>query len=114
MKDLAHQAGLTKSIIINTCAVTAEAERQAKQTIRRLRREHPEAEIIVTGCASQINPASYGSMAEVSRIIGNDEKMKLSSYLKNTDHERILVNDIMAVRETAGHLAGFCASPEWL
>jgi threonylcarbamoyladenosine tRNA methylthiotransferase MtaB len=108
MKDLAHQAGLTKSIIINTCAVTAEAERQAKQTIRRLRREHPEAEIIVTGCASQINPASYGSMAEVSRIIGNDEKMKLSSYLKNTDHERILVNDIMAVRETAGHLvSGF-------
>jgi threonylcarbamoyladenosine tRNA methylthiotransferase MtaB len=108
MKDLAHQAGLTKSIIINTCAVTAEAERQAKQTIRRLRREHPDAEIIVTGCASQINPASYGDMAEVSRIIGNDEKMKLSSYLKNTDHERILVNDIMAVKETAGHLvSGF-------
>lgn len=108
MKDLAHQAGLTKSIIINTCAVTAEAERQAKQTIRRLRREHPDAEIIVTGCASQINPASYGDMPEVSRIIGNDEKMKLSSYLKSTDHERVLVNDIMAVRETAGHLvSGF-------
>jgi threonylcarbamoyladenosine tRNA methylthiotransferase MtaB len=108
MKDLAHQAGLTKSIIINTCAVTAEAERQAKQTIRRLRRKHPDAEIIVTGCAAQINPASYGDMSEVNRIIGNDEKMKLSSYLKSTDHERILVNDIMAIRETAGHLvSGF-------
>lgn len=108
MKDLAHQAGLTKSIIINTCAVTAEAERQAKQTIRRLRRKHPDAEIIVTGCAAQINPASYGDMAEVSRIIGNDEKMKLSSYLKSTNHDRILVNDIMAIQETAGHLvSGF-------
>lgn len=108
MKDLAHQAGLTKSIIINTCAVTAEAERQAKQTIRRLRREQPDAEIIVTGCASQINPSSYADMAEVSRIVGNDEKMKLSSYLKDIDHERVLVNDIMAVRETAGHLvSGF-------
>jgi len=108
MKDLAHQAGLAGAIIVNTCAVTAEAERQAKQTIRRLRRDYPKAEIIVTGCASQINPTSYGDMAEVSRVIGNDEKMKLSSYLGSTDHERILVNDIMAVRETAGHLvAGF-------
>lgn len=108
MKDLGQQAGLTNSIIINTCAVTAEAERQAKQTIRRLRREHPEAEIIVTGCASQINPTHYADMPEVSRVIGNDEKMKLSSYLKDKDHERILVNDIMTVRETAGHLvSGF-------
>lgn len=108
MKDLGRQAGLENSIIINTCAVTAEAERQAKQTIRRLRREHPEAEIIVTGCASQINPASYADMAEVSRVIGNEEKMKLSSYLKDEEHPRILVNDIMAVRETAGHLvSGF-------
>lgn len=108
MKELAQQAGLTKSIIVNTCAVTAEAERQAKQAIRRLRRNHPEAQIIVTGCASQINPASYANMVEVDRIIGNDEKMKLSSYLTDKDHERVLVNDIMAVRETAGHLvAGF-------
>lgn len=108
MKDLGRQAGLSQSIIINTCAVTAEAERQAKQTIRRLRREHPDTEIIITGCASQINPSSYANMPEVSRVIGNDEKMKLSSYLKTTDHDRVLVNDIMAVRETAGHLvAGF-------
>lgn len=108
MKELGQKAGLTNSIIINTCAVTAEAERQAKQTIRRLRREHPDAEIIVTGCASQINPQPFADMQEVSRIIGNDEKMKLSSYQQDTDHDRILVNDIMAVRETAGHLvAGF-------
>lgn len=108
IKDLGRQAGLTKSFIVNTCAVTAEAERQAKQTIRRLRREHPDAEIIVTGCASQINPHAYGDMSEVNRVIGNDEKMKLSSYLKDTPHDRILVNDIMEVKETAGHLvSGF-------
>lgn len=108
MKELGQKAGLTNSIIINTCAVTAEAERQAKQTIRRLRREHPDAQIIVTGCASQINPQSYASMSEVDRVIGNDEKMKLSSYQQDTDHDRVLVNDIMAVRETAGHLvSGF-------
>lgn len=108
MKDLAHQAGLTGAIIVNTCAVTGEAERQAKQAIRRLRREYPDAEIIVTGCASQINPTAYGDMAEVSRVIGNAEKMQLSSYVKSAAHERILVNDIMAVRETAGHLvSGF-------
>jgi threonylcarbamoyladenosine tRNA methylthiotransferase MtaB len=108
MKELGQTAGLTNSIIINTCAVTAEAERQAKQTIRRLRREHPNAEIIVTGCASQINPQSYADMTEVSRIIGNDEKMKLASYHQDTNHDRVLVNDIMAVRETAGHLvSGF-------
>ena len=108
IKDLGRQAGLNQSIIINTCAVTSEAERQAKQTIRRLRREHPDIEIIITGCASQINPSSYANMPEVSRVIGNDEKMKLSSYLKTTNHDRILVNDIMAVKETAGHLvSGF-------
>lgn len=108
MKDLGREAGLTKSIIINTCAVTAEAERQAKQTIRRLRRDHPDAEIIVTGCASQINPSKYADMKEVSRVIGNDEKMKLSSYLQDTPHDRILVKDIMEVQETAGHLvSGF-------
>lgn len=108
MKDLGRQAGLANSIIINTCAVTTEAERQAKQTIRRLRRDHPEAEIIVTGCASQINPSHYADMKEVSRVIGNDEKMKLSSYQHDKNHDRILVSDIMAVRETAGHLvSGF-------
>lgn len=104
MKDLGRQAGMSNSIIINTCAVTAEAERQAKQAIRRLRREHPDAEIIVTGCASQISPSRYAEMNEVSRVIGNDEKMKLSSYQLDKNHARILVSDIMTVRETAGHL----------
>lgn len=108
IKDLATQAGLPDAIIINTCAVTSEAERQARQSIRKLRRDHPEAEIIVTGCASQINPKQFSDMPEVSRVLGNDEKMKLSSYVNGSNHERVLVNDIMSVTETAGHLvAGF-------
>lgn len=108
MKDLAAQAGLENAFIINTCAVTSEAERQARQTIRRLRRENPEAQIIVTGCASQIDPEKYAQMPEVSRVIGNDEKMKLDSYAVGVDHQRVLVNDIMSIKETASHLiAGF-------
>lgn len=108
MKDLATQAGLNNAIIINTCAVTSEAERQARQTIRKLRRENPEAEIIVTGCGVQINPEKYADMPEVSRVIGNDEKMQAASYAKDVDHERVLVNDIMSVKETAAHLiSGF-------
>jgi threonylcarbamoyladenosine tRNA methylthiotransferase MtaB len=108
MKDLAMQAGLNNAFIINTCAVTSEAERQARQTIRKLRRENPNAEIIVTGCASQINPGKFAEMPEVSRVIGNDEKMQLASYAQDVDHERVLVNDIMSVTETAAHLiSGF-------
>ncbi len=108
MKDLAAQAGLNNAIIINTCAVTSEAERQARQTIRKLRRTNPEAEIIVTGCGVQIDPAKYADMPEVSRVIGNDEKMQAASYAKDVNHERILVNDIMSVTETAAHLiSGF-------
>lgn len=108
MKGLASQAGLNNAFIINTCAVTAEAERQARQTIRRLRRENPEAEIIVTGCASQINPKKFADMPEVSRVIGNDEKMRPESYALNVEHDRVLVNDIMSVTETAAHLiSGF-------
>lgn len=108
MKDLATQAGLTNTFIINTCAVTAEAERQARQHIRKLRREHPDANIIVTGCASQIAPEKYAAMPEVTQVIGNEEKMKLSSYQSNPLLERVIVNDIMEVKETAGHLvSGF-------
>lgn len=108
MKDLALQAGLENAFIINTCSVTSEAERQARQTIRKLRRENPNAQIIVTGCASQINPKQFSDMAEVTRVIGNDEKMKLDSYAIDVPHERVLVNDIMSVRETASHMiAGF-------
>ena len=108
MKDLATQAGLNNAIIINTCAVTSEAERQARQTIRKLRRQNPDAEIIVTGCGVQINPAKYSDMPEVSRVIGNDEKMQAASYAQGIDHDRVLVNDIMSVKETAAHLiSGF-------
>lgn len=106
MKDLAAQAGLSEAIIINTCAVTAEAERQARQAIRRLKRESPDAQIIVTGCASQINPQQFVDMPEVFRVLGNDEKMRMDSYKQA--HERVLVNDIMSVKETAAHLiSGF-------
>lgn len=111
MKELSQQAGLAGAIIINTCAVTAEAERQARQTIRKLRRENPEAQIIVTGCAAQMNPERYAEMAEVSQVIGNQEKMKLETYqtlTKSDQHARILVNDIMSITETANHLvSGF-------
>jgi len=110
IRDLSGQAGLEGAIIINTCAVTAEAERQARQAIRRLRRENPDAEIIVTGCGAQINPKQYSDMPEVNSVIGNDEKMKLATYqsIKGHDAERVLVNDIMSVTETAGHLvSGF-------
>lgn len=108
IKDLATQAGLENSFIINTCAVTAEAERQARQTIRKLRRENPDAQIIVTGCASQINPVQFSDMPEVTRVIGNDEKMKALSYGNEQNHPRILVNDIMSIRETANHMiSGF-------
>lgn len=105
MKNLAHDAGLTNAILVNTCAVTKEAERQARQSIRKLKRDNPEAKIIVTGCSAQINPTHYSDMDEVDRVLGNDEKMRLESY---QNHECILVNDIMAIKETATHLiSGF-------
>ena len=88
-------------VVINTCSVTHEAERQARQAIRRARRENPLAEIIVPGCAAQVDPASFASMPEVDRVLGNIEKLQPASY-KSADP--ILVNNIMSVRETAGHL----------
>lgn len=106
MKSLAKDARLGKTIIVNTCAVTSEAERQARQSIRKLKREHPDHDIIVTGCSAQINPTQYAEMNEVGRVIGNEEKLKLESYLG--DHDRVQVNDIMSIKETALHLiAGF-------
>ncbi len=108
IKDLAQKAGLNNAIVVNTCAVTSEAERQARQAIRKMRRENPHAQIIVTGCGAQINPKQYSDMPEVTRVIGNEEKLKLESYLQNPDHLRVSVNDIMSIKETAGHLiAGF-------
>jgi len=107
MREHAKAAGWQDTIIVNSCAVTKEAERQVRQTIRKLRRERPEARIVVTGCAAQIAPKKFGAMPEVDQVIGNAEKMKAESYLVTPD-QRILVTDIMELRETAEHLiSGF-------
>jgi threonylcarbamoyladenosine tRNA methylthiotransferase MtaB len=90
------------TIVVNTCAVTAEAERQARQTVRKLRRENPSARIVVTGCAAQIRPESWAAMAEVDRVVGNQEKLEAATWA--ADGPRVAVADIMAARETAGHL----------
>jgi len=107
MRKHAREQGLTNTILVNTCAVTNEAVRQARQHIRRARRDNPDAQIIVTGCAAQVDPDMFGKMPEVSRVIGNDEKLKAETYrpadlLGGT--EKVRVNDIMSVTETAGHL----------
>ena len=110
MKELASAAGIADAVVVNTCAVTAEAVRKAKQEIRRLARENPAATIIVTGCAAQTEPETFAAMPEVSRVIGNTEKMQASTWagLAVPDligaTERVQVDDIMSVRETAGHL----------
>ncbi|MBM3531983.1 MAG: tRNA (N(6)-L-threonylcarbamoyladenosine(37)-C(2))-methylthiotransferase MtaB [Alphaproteobacteria bacterium] len=102
MRGLAGAAGLDDAVIVNTCAVTAEAERQARQAIRRARRERPTARIVVTGCAAQIDPARYAAMAEVDQVIGNSEKLTVEGFLPA--EARVRVNDIQSVRETAHHL----------
>ncbi|MAM96034.1 tRNA (N(6)-L-threonylcarbamoyladenosine(37)-C(2))-methylthiotransferase MtaB [Parvibaculum sp.] len=107
MRGHAEKAGLDNAIVFNTCAVTAEAERQARQAIRKARRENPQARIIVTGCAAQVNPDSFAGMDEVDLVIGNDEKMRAQSWqpaLALHTNEKVRVNDIMSVTETAGHL----------
>jgi threonylcarbamoyladenosine tRNA methylthiotransferase MtaB len=106
MRDLATGAGLSDVVVINTCAVTAEAVRQARQTIRRARRERPSASIVVTGCAAQIDPAMFAAMPEVDQVIGNSEKSQAATWatIASGKAERVVVNDIMSVRETAGHL----------
>jgi threonylcarbamoyladenosine tRNA methylthiotransferase MtaB len=106
MRAHANAAGLSDAVIVNTCAVTAEAVRQARQAIRRARRERPAAKIVVTGCAAQIDPARFAAMEEVDHVIGNQEKLEAKSFagLSIEGTERVAVNDIMSVRETAGHL----------
>jgi len=107
MRAHARAAGLGDAVIVNTCAVTAEAERQARQAIRRARRENPGARLIVTGCAAQIDPASFAAMPEVDRVLGNAEKLRPESFAPEAT-ARVAAGDIMAVRETARHLiAGF-------
>ena len=103
MKNHAQAAGLENTLLVNTCAVTNEAERQARQSIRRAKRENPLLNIIVTGCAAQINPQRFAQMPEVTQVIGNEEKLKAESYGAQGE-ERIRVNDIMSIQETAGHL----------
>ena len=108
MREMADSAGLSGAVIVNTCAVTAEAVRKARQEIRRLSRENPGAPIIVTGCAAQTEPETFAAMPEVARVVGNHEKMQPATWaaLTDPDHgtERVMVDDIMSVRETAGHL----------
>ena len=110
MKELSAAAGLQNAVIVNTCAVTAEAVRKAKQEIRRLARENPGASIIVTGCAAQTEPETFAGMAEVTRVIGNHDKMQAATWagIAVPDligvTEKVQVDDIMSVRETAGHL----------
>ena len=99
----AAEAGLDGAVILNTCAVTAEAVRQSRQTIRRMRRERPGARIIVTGCAAQSEPQTYSSMAEVDLVLGNAEKLQTPVY-RAVDTERVRVNDIFSIRETAGQM----------
>lgn len=103
MRSHAKKAGLRDAIIFNTCAVTQEAERQARQAIRRARRENPDAKIIVTGCSAQVDPHAYAQMPEVDKVIGNDLKLKEETW-GLPPAEKVIVNDIMAVKETAGHL----------
>ncbi len=106
MKELATASGLDNAIVINTCAVTAEAVRKARQDIRKHRRAHPDARIIVTGCAAQTEPETFANMTEVDHVIGNTEKMQAATWagLSTGGTEPVQVNNIMSVTETAGHL----------
>ncbi len=107
MKELAAEAGLEGAVVVNTCAVTSEAVRKARQDIRRLRRANPDARIIVTGCAAQTEPATFSAMPEVDAVIGNSEKMQAGTWASLANDfgtEPVQVDDIMSVTETAGHL----------
>jgi threonylcarbamoyladenosine tRNA methylthiotransferase MtaB len=112
----AESAGLTQTIVINSCAVTNEAVAQVRQSIRRLKRERPDARIVVTGCAAQTQPEMFADMAEVDRVLGNDDKMRSEAWRATRTaldaaptfgiarSQKIAVADIMAVREMAPHL----------
>ncbi|MGB0584318.1 MAG: tRNA (N(6)-L-threonylcarbamoyladenosine(37)-C(2))-methylthiotransferase MtaB, partial [Candidatus Puniceispirillaceae bacterium] len=106
IRDQAGAAGLSDAIIFNTCAVTAEAEKQARQAIRKARRDHPGAKIIVTGCAAQIAPETWAAMPEVTQVVGNHDKLQAVSWTKlaANDAPSLLVSDVMEVRETASHM----------
>ncbi|OUI80588.1 tRNA (N(6)-L-threonylcarbamoyladenosine(37)-C(2))-methylthiotransferase MtaB [Acetobacter orientalis] len=99
-----HAAALDDVIIVNTCAVTGEAERQARQAIRRAHRDKPGARIVVTGCAAQIDPDRWAALPGVTRVLGNEEKLKAESWSASAMHEARAVSDIMVAKETAAHL----------
>ena len=110
----ATDAGIADAVVVNTCAVTSEAVRQARQSIRRLKRERPDAQIVVTGCAAQTEPQTFDNMPEVALVVGNEQKISREFWVAQRDtlrasfglerEEKSVVNDIMAVRETALHL----------
>ncbi len=111
----AQEAGVVDAVIVNTCAVTAEAVRQSRQAIRRLKRERPAASIVVTGCAAQTEPGTFAKMAEVALVLGNEDKVSARTWRNYRDllagssfglatEEKVVVNDIMAVTQTAAHL----------
>ncbi|WP_370874397.1 tRNA (N(6)-L-threonylcarbamoyladenosine(37)-C(2))-methylthiotransferase MtaB [Amorphus orientalis] len=105
----AEAAGHSDLVVVNTCAVTSEAVRQARQTVRRLRRERPGAKIVVTGCAAQTEPETFAGLDAVDLVLGNDAKTEPETWRDLARFgvdagERVRVNDIMSVRETAGHL----------
>ena len=111
MKELADAAGLKNIVVVNTCAVTAEAVRKSKQEIRKLRRDNPNSQMIVTGCAAQIEPKTFSEMSEVDLVIGNTEKMDSNTWNEISNKpdfvgktEKVMVDDIMSVKNTAGHL----------
>ncbi len=121
MTHRAAEAGLDDAILVNTCAVTAEAVRQARQAIRRARREEPQRRIIVTGCAAQTEPETFAKMPEVDLVLGNEEKLSQESYRALSDfgigaEEKILVGDIFSMRETAAHLldGSYAPDPTWV
>ena len=97
----AHAAALPDTVVVNTCAVTAEAERQARQAVRRLHRERPGARIVVTGCAAQLHPAAWAALPGVARVLGNEDKLQAAAWAPDAGSS---VSDIMAARETAAHL----------
>ena len=108
IRKLVNNANLKNTIVINTCAVTAEAERQARQSIRKARRKNPQSTIVVTGCAAQINPKQFAEMDEVNLVIGNGEKLQSNTWEQIEKGEQtgsnVRVNDIMSIKQTAGHL----------
>jgi threonylcarbamoyladenosine tRNA methylthiotransferase MtaB len=104
IRDHAKAAGLDDLVVVHTCAVTAEAERQARQAIRRARRARPDARIVVTGCSAQIRPEAYAAMAEVDQVVGNHDKLEPRLWRELAFRPRVVVRDVMRVRETASHL----------